>query len=296
LSARRDVAFLQYRITNNSGLPFDSAFVALWGDVDLGGASDDRMGSDPGRSLVYAYNGDDDDAVYGATPPAIGFKQLVGPFVSATNTYIGGNDPDTSLATWALLTGRKLDGQPWIDPGSMQPSSFPYSGDPVTNTGWIQPVDSELRMMLVSGPFSLQSGNTTLLTYAILVGQGIDRLSSITRMRTIADSIDVAAAFAPLVPIPPPPPHEPSTVLAFAPPATPHQGALVFTCVAPVGVPYRLDAYDVRGRRAARIAQGVGSGFVQTLPWAADVPSGVYFVSLSTASDRVTHRVVVLAP
>ena len=295
-SARRDAAFLRYRLRNGSAQAYDSVYVALWADVDLGGATDDRMGTDRARNLVYTYNGAAADNVYGTRPPAIGLKLLDGPDVSATNTYIGGIDPDTSLATWGLLHGLKVTGDPWIDPGSSQVTTFPYTGDPVAATGWNQPLDSELRMMIVSGPFTMAPGDTQSLTYAIVVGQGANHLASITRLRAVADSIDLAAAYAPLVPFPTPPP-EPSTTLQFAPPPSPSHGPLSFSAIAPVGEAWRLDAYDVRGRRIARVATGVGTGFEQVIPWAPQgLSSGVYFVRLSTNADRVTHRVVVLAP
>jgi len=301
LSARRDVAFLRYRIRNGSAQVYDSAYVALWADIDLGGASDDRMGTDRARNLVYTYNGDVNDKVYGSTPPAIAFKLLEGPngtVVSATNTYVGGTDPDTSIKTWGLLHGLQVTGAPWIDAGNSQVTTFPYTGDPVMYTGWTDPQNRELRMMIVSGPFTMAPGDIQSLTYAVVVGRGQTFLDSITRMRAVADSIDLAAAYAPLVPIPPPPDPVPSNVLAFAPPPSPHQGgSLSFTAVAPVGAAWRMDAYDVRGRRVARVGEGVGTGFEQQVPWTADgLGSGVYFVSLTTNSDRVTHRVVVFAP
>jgi len=308
LSARRDAAFLRYRLRNGSPAPFDSMYVALWADIDLGGAADDRMASDVMRDLVYTYNGDDADNVYGATPPAIGFKLLEGPrpapgtgtlSPSAMNTYIGGIDPDTALATWGLLHGLQVTGTPWIDPSSSTPSTFVYSGDPVAGTGWLAPFDAELRMMLVAGPFTMAPGDTQAVTYAIVLARGADRLDSIARMRAKADSLDIRYAYAPLVPIPPPPPPDPSSVLAFAPPTSPQAGPLLLQSIAPVGSSWRMDAYDVRGRRAARIATGVGTGYVQLTSWTPALDGlrpGVYFVALAADGDRVTHRVVVLGP
>ena len=136
------------------------------------------------------------------------------------------------------------------------------------------------------------------MTWAIVVAHGWDRLDSIRRMRAKADSVDLAGAYAPLVPFPPPP-SEPSNALAFAPPHSPQTGAVLLEAVAPVGAGWRLDAYDVRGRRVARIATGVGTGFVQETSWTPALDglrSGVYFIALSSAGDRVTHRVVVFGP
>ena len=299
LSPRRDMAFLRYRLRNGGSATLDSAYVALWGDVDLGGGGDDRMGSDVARGLVYAYNGDDDDFAYGATPPAIGFKRLEGPPLSAMNTYIGGTDPDTALATWNLLRGRQVSGAPWIDPTTLGATPFVHPGDPIANTGWVAPLNSELRMMLVAGPFTLAPGDTQAFTCAIVLARGSGRLDSVRLMRAKADSVDLEGAYAPLVPIPPPPGPEPSTALSFAQPASPQAGPVLLRAVAPVGAGWRLDAYDVRGRRAARIATGVGTGFVQETSWTPALDglrSGVYFIALASDADRVTHRVVVLGP
>jgi len=298
-TARRSMAFLHYRLRNRGNATLDSAYVALWGDVDLGGASDDRMASDVPRALVYAYNGDNEDNVYGPIPPAIGFKLLEGPALAAMNTYIGGADPGTALATWSLLEGRQVSGAPWVDPTTLAPTTFVYSGDPVAGTGWIAPLDSELRMMSIAGPFTLAPGDTQSVTWAIVVAHGWDRLDSVVRMRAKADSIDLAGAYAPLVPFPIPPLPDPATTLAFAPPASPQAGPLLLQTVAPVGAHWRLVAYDVRGRRVAHIATGVGTGYVQETAWtpARDgLRPGVHFVALATDGDRVTHRVVVLGP
>ena len=297
-TARRSMAFLHYRLRNGGNATIDSAYVALWGDVDLGGGLDDRMGSDVPRGLVYTYNGDNQDNVYGQIPPALGFKRLEGPPLAAMNTYIGGSDPGNALDTWSLLQGRQVSGAPWIDPTTLAPATFVQSGDPVAGTGWLAPFDSELRMMSVAGPFTLAPGDTQSVTWAIVVAHGWDRLDSVARMRAKADSVDLAAAYAPLVPFPTTPP-EPSNAVVFAPPTSPQAGPLLLQSIAPAGAGFRFDAYDVRGRRVARIATGVGTGFVQETSWAPALDGlrpGVYFVVLASSGERVTHRVVVLGP
>src|SRR5215510_12895635 len=70
--------FLRLRIANLGGNTLDSLWIGYWSDPDLGGPSDDLVGSDSARALVYCYNGRYQDWTYGTTPPAMGFTLLRG--------------------------------------------------------------------------------------------------------------------------------------------------------------------------------------------------------------------------
>jgi len=74
----RPTTLYRYRITNRSEQPLDSAYVALFADVDLGGPGDDFAGSDTTFDMGFVYNGEDVDDVYGI-PPALGVQVLSGP-------------------------------------------------------------------------------------------------------------------------------------------------------------------------------------------------------------------------
>jgi hypothetical protein len=79
--------FRRYVLINKSdvlGNPrtFDSMYVSMWSDVDLGNATDDFAGSDTTLSLMYCYNGIANDATYNPLPPpAVGFDFFQGPLV-----------------------------------------------------------------------------------------------------------------------------------------------------------------------------------------------------------------------
>ena len=76
--------FKRYRIINKSGFRIDSMFVAQWSDPDIGGYTDDLVGSDIERSLGYAYNGNQSDADFtdfSIPPGAIGYDFFQGPLV-----------------------------------------------------------------------------------------------------------------------------------------------------------------------------------------------------------------------
>ncbi len=78
------IMFKRYRLINKSGYTIDSMFVAQWSDPDVGNYTDDLVGSDPGRSLGYAYSGnqtDADFAAFGLPPGSVGYDFFQGPVV-----------------------------------------------------------------------------------------------------------------------------------------------------------------------------------------------------------------------
>lgn len=64
---------------------------------------------------------------------------------------------------------------------------FWYSGDPVTNVGWINNRPTDQRQMTNVGPIDLIKDQEVEITVAYVVGQGADALNSITAARAIDD-------------------------------------------------------------------------------------------------------------
>lgn len=301
-SPRASMAFLRFQIRNAGAQTLDSTWIGLWSDVDLGGASDDRFGSDPARRLAYVYNGAVADNIYGTTPPAVGFVLLKGPRLTPGGppsepiamTPYPHADPMNVVESYRLLRGLKTSGAAWVDTTTSLPTRFAFTGDPITGSGWVMGSNSELRMMQSVGPFTMAPGDTQDVVMAIVVGQGVNHLDSIRRLRELADSISLDGSVAPgppIVPVPPVPVH----TLTLAPLAMPLVGALRFELAAPAGDAWRLDLFDARGRRVARAGEGVGTGFTQSVETgSARLAPGVYWAALSTLDDRVSRRIVVL--
>jgi len=94
-------------------------------------------------------------------------------------------------------------GMPCDDP-SIDPR-FWYSGDPVTNVGYLNTLPTDQRQMTNVGPFKLVKGEEDLeIVVAYVVGQGSDRLSSITVARDIDDGAQFIFDENFKAPIPPP--------------------------------------------------------------------------------------------
>jgi len=66
---------------------------------------------------------------------------------------------------------------------------FFYSGDPVTDVGWIMTTSADVRKMLNVGPFQLQANNPVDIIVAYTVGRGSDHLNSITVARNLVNAV-----------------------------------------------------------------------------------------------------------
>ncbi len=198
--------YLTYKLINKGQKFLNDFFVCLWFDPDLGGFTDDLVGSDPADDLFYCYNATNNDGVYGSNPPAFAVKLVEGPTVASPgnsafvngvqvpdlenlrmysiNKYINGTDPESPAEAYKYMVG--LDGKtghPLIDPTNGQPTRFFGSGDPVTGTGFLDSDPSDRRMMGSVGPLTFNPGDTQYVTWVMAFGQGIDRLTSITQVR-----------------------------------------------------------------------------------------------------------------
>lgn len=90
--------FYKYQIINRSTDTFDSTYLGIWCDADLGNAGDDYVGCDVGLGLGYVYNGDPNDEGgqgYGLNPPAVGIDFFQGPLANPNDNI--DNDRDGSI-------------------------------------------------------------------------------------------------------------------------------------------------------------------------------------------------------
>jgi hypothetical protein len=172
-AALRQATFYRYVVINRSAVTLDSSYVLLFGDPDLGDASDDYVGTDTSRQMVFTYNADDADGngsggTYGLAPPAFGFQVVKGIAglpdgrdgdgngqVDEPNEPLGltgsiglpngiappQGHPRNGEEMYHWMRGRWTDGTP-ITEGSLglngggPETPLMYSGDPVTGRYW----------------------------------------------------------------------------------------------------------------------------------------------------------------
>ena len=79
-----------------------------------------------------------------------------------------------------------------------------------------------------------------------------------------------------------------------------HTGAVEFRLSGPSGRPYALEVFDVRGRRVARVTQGVIGTEAVSGNWSqADdsgrrVPAGAYWLRASLGEQQLVRRLLLL--
>jgi hypothetical protein len=156
----QDVQFINFEIINKSASTWNAVKTGIVCDPDLGDANDDYIGCDTNLLLGYGYNGDNYDAVYGTSPPAVGILLLTSPLnrnitpnvrlgmTSFTDMKNQGTAPPPcegdplgqSYPAYLMLSGFKKDSTSYLDVTQNPPkkTKFEFTGDPETNTGWTE--------------------------------------------------------------------------------------------------------------------------------------------------------------
>lgn len=206
LSAIGDMIFFRYVFINKSGTDLTETFAAVWADIDIGDAWD-MVACDTSLSLGYMYK-NRRDGIYGENPPAIGYDLFHGPAVPSPGdtARIDGRkkpgfrnlpmtafppqlknearfgDPETGREVYNYMHVLDEVGQPIIDPNTGRPARFYATGDPVTNTGWLETHAHDKRILLVSGPFHFADGDTQEVVCGIIIAQGETWQQSVTQL------------------------------------------------------------------------------------------------------------------
>jgi hypothetical protein len=226
------------------------------------------------------------------------------PFSPPSGDFIRPLPP--AILAYRSLTGKNLsNGQNIVDPFSNTITRFPFAGDPVDSVGWIQTMTvqpSDVRGLYSVGPITLAPGDTQEVTAAIIVGQGSDRLKSITALRLKTDLVreffyhKYDQYFPDEPPIAPPPVPQnffvshnypnlfnPNTTIRYSVPHFDHP------------YPVSLKIYTALGMEAAVLVSRYLPGGDYTAEWnATGFPSGVYFYRLTIAGSIASGKMILL--
>ena len=214
-----DIIYTEYRMINRGNLPWTKCYFGNWTDDDLGDATDDAVGCDTNLNLGFTYNFDNNDPIYGLSPPAVGFQIVRGPLIqspgdtaryydppgssnfivrpgfrlsgmSSFNMYTGGDpsvgDPSNYREAYLNLQGILRTGLPWVNPTNGQVTKFAFSGDPESNTGWNEMNSGDRRFIQSFGPYTINPGDTQSIVVAQLIARGSNNRNSVTLLKTIA--------------------------------------------------------------------------------------------------------------
>ena len=177
--------FCEARLINRSQSNYTDFSASVFMNALIGSGLDDFVGTDVQRDMIFAYNGEEVDLEYGSQSPAAAIVSLN---KSISRTRVFGNYPNYGYhfptfppEFWEVMQGNLLTGETY-------PKRFGYPGDPVLQEGDIQSVSGQANSMIYTidiGDFSL--GEELLFDFAIVVGQGANHLSSITRLKANVD-------------------------------------------------------------------------------------------------------------
>ena len=331
--------FYRYQLTYRGDAPLDSAYVAFFTDGDLGNFDDDHIASDTTLWMGYYYNADDDDEGndgYGAAPPAIGYSFVKGPladdngrdddrdgvidqpsermpittFMYYNNNSTAQGDPQDGQEYYNYMRARWRDGSPLLygddtcERDERRPTSFAFSGNPVTATYWtefhtyacaispyIAPADR--RAVMATGPFRMEPGATEDLLIALVWARGTSNLDSITELRKAMRHVQGLgeALLTPTISVPK---TSPKSLLAYAENApNPFDERTVIRYSVPEPQHVRLTIYDVLGRQVGTLVDGVQTeGMHEVVFEAGSLPPGVYIYRLSIGRATTTGRMV----
>ncbi len=268
------------------------------------------------------------DSAYQKNGPVLGVKVLPGamnlPLTSFTH-YMNSDpmhrDPNTRFHLMNyMLGGRRSNGEPinvcnWPFGNGSQLTNcsqinplFMYSGDPVTNEGWLNISPHDHRMMLNSGPFRLEVNKPVDIIAAFIRYQGSDPLNSISVAKQIAQAAKMFydSNFVNLLPTVVfsgedklfsfnlyqnfPNPFNSSTVIRYT---VPSKDRNLFSGLRSDFA--TLKVYDILGNEIEILVNEEKSPGTYEVTWnATGFPSGVYFYQLRVSSFVETKKMVLL--
>jgi len=334
-----NVVFMEYEFINKSIYQIDSAFIGFWSDIDFR-ALENRPAVDTLRQLGYCWS-EEDTTFEGTHPPAIGYSMFYGPIVQdpnsnavfkgkvvngfknlKLNSFRGIADDShidsltgkvrSMMDAQNLARGLSSNGYPIINPITNQPTTFPFSGDPITGEGWVYNTwtSGGAGFVFFSGPFNMAPNDTQWVMIALIPAYGNTGLNSIELLREKTDLIrslsydslaygsisyfitDINENFNT---IPEnfslsqnyPNPFNPSTTIKFSIPSVTLSGV--------EGSRVQLKIYDVLGNEIATLVNEYRPAGMYNVQFTMNnLASGIYFYKLQAGSFFQTKKMILM--
>jgi len=315
-----NVIFVEWTIINKGNKTIDSTYFGFWTDIDFG-RYNNFPAIDTLNQLAYCWGPDDSLSV--------GFSLLYGPIFPSTGseaTFKGKSKANyknlqitsfhgilddspgyplvspayTILDTWNYARGFDNEGNVIIDPIANDTTVFPFSGDPVTNQGWIWPYNftgGGAGFVFFSGPFDMEPQDTQWVMVALIPALGGDPYQSITNMREKAQFLHSlpydSLAFGSYG-LPPEDPIPENYLLHQNYPNPFNQGTIIKYELPSAGN-VSIKIYDILGREVAElVGEFQNEGEYNVRFNASPFASGIYFYRLLVNDFVETKKMVLL--
>lgn len=176
-------------------------------------------------------------------------------------------------------------------------NKFWFSGDPVTQTGWINTRPNDQRFMQNTGPFVLKKGQEKEIIVAYVLGIGTDPINSITEARRIDDLAQFFFDnnFDETTDVKPQNEVLTNTFNLFQNYPNPFNPTTKIKYEIPKSVHVQLKVYDILGREIATLVnEQKPAGSYEVEFNASNLSNGVYFYELRTGDFRNIKKLVLL--
>jgi hypothetical protein len=243
------------------------------GDGTTYGVAPPAVGFQVLEGPVGLPNGRDDDRDGTADEPGERLGLTASSYFRNAAGGVAISSPNDGVELYRYLRGRWADGSVRREFGNGYRQTqgagtpFAYAGDPVTGRAWseVNPgtgspnAPGGRQMMVSTGPFRLEPGQSEIVTFAIPYGRGTTNLASITALRRAALAVTSAfeaGYFEPqrigeITPLP-----IDQAVRLGAPSPNPFSARAVVRYAMPTGTRLRATLIDVLGREIAVLADG----------------------------------------
>lgn len=323
-----NVIFLEYEIINKGTQNIDSTFIGFWTDIDFYTSGSNPPAVDVENQLGYCWSGIDSLPWFNYPPPAVGYTLLYGPITQSygdsaifkgnkmfnyKNLPLSSYYPQESfnsplsnyytnlMQTWNVARGYDANGNPIINPITGEVTTFPYDGDPVTNTGWIYPqsnTEGEAGFVFFAGPFTLAPNDTQWVMIALVPGLGADRFESIRAMQNNAKLLH-SLTYDQLV--------EKSSIVIYEPPVLPDDYFLSQNYPNPFNPKSKIDfeipvkgnvemkVFNLLGERIATLVNEEKEPGRYTIEFDGNkFASGIYFYRMESLNYSNTKKLILL--
>jgi hypothetical protein len=320
--------FIRWKIINKSSNVWDSTYIGMVNDADVGDGDDDAMGCDSLREIAFTYNADNYDNFYGANPPAIGSRLLQGPLVHTGNnsdtarlpygTFIGYKlikmssanvfwnylpclrVPSNPEQCYYILEGLDGCGNPFINSVTGQPTKFVYSGDACNRVDWFDSSSLDRRTIQSVGPLVMNPGDTQTIVIAFVIGRSTNNFQSVCEMLTSSDAIKNAYYYGlcssvnGITPISGNVPNKYELFQNYPNPFNPTT-KIKFDIAGTGGQLVKLIIFDALGREVSTLVnEQLKPGSYEANWDSINFTSGVYFYKLVVGNYMATKKMILL--
>jgi len=323
----KDIQFMKWSIINKSTSSWNSTYLSIASDIDIGDGDDDYIGCDTTLKLGYCYNADNNDAVYGVAPPAYGmifhkspkgftsFTRFISPMAAPSPCEADPNGEPHGA--YLMMKGYKKDSSNIMNPIFTPPipTKYAYSGDPETNTGWtmykgfvnncggdtgvIYPVCApfDQRSVMSSGAenFTVNPNDTVTIVASQLIARGTSNKNSVTQLKNLANTAWLVYNGGFNVGVMPISSVIPTSFSLYQNYPNPFNPVTKIRYELPRAGVVKLVVFDALGREVQTLVnEKQSAGTYETTFNGSQLPSGVYFYRLTAKGYIETKKLLLI--